>query len=297
MRHFLILFLVVTHTCFCNSQTINQKAIDEDGSEKLLGIINKEGLTKTPYNEWFSKNYDDYLVNDKVVKKLKDSLKQYEITVFLGTWCGDSKREVPRFYNILKTAKFPENQLKVVAVDRTEEAYKQSPTNEEKGLNIHRVPTFIFYKNGNEVNRIVESPLETLENDILKIVTDNKYTPNYMAANYLNYLLNTKTIDSLQTEEPILVPRLAEFVKGSRELNTYGYSLLRSNQIEKALYVFNLNTKIFPYKHTVFDSLGEANFVAKNYTEALKCYYKVLSLKPDEKNAIEMIEKIKLENK
>lgn len=297
MRHFLILFLVVTHTCFCNSQTINQKTIDEDGSEKLLGIINKEGLTKTPYNEWFSKNYDDYLVNDKVVKKLKDSLKQYEITVFLGTWCGDSKREVPRFYNILKTAKFPENQLKVVAVDRTEEAYKQSPTKEEKGLNIHRVPTLIFYKNGNEVNRIVESPLETLENDILKIVTDNKYTPNYMAANYLNYLLNTKTIDSLQTEEPILVPRLAEFVKGSRELNTYGYSLLRSNQIEKALYVFNLNTKIFPYKHTVFDSLGEANFVAKNYTEALKCYYKVLSLKPDEKNAVEMIEKIKLENK
>lgn len=293
MRHFSILFLVVAHTLFCNSQTLNKKAIDDDGSEKLLGIINKEGLSNTPYNEWFSTYYDDYLVNEKVVKKLKDSLKQYEITVFLGTWCGDSKREVPRFYNILRTAKFPESKLKVIAVDRTEEAYKQSPTGEEQGLNIHRVPTFIFYKNGNEVNRIVESPLETLENDILKIVTENKYTPNYMAANYLNYLLNTKTIDSLQIEEPLLVPRLAEFVKGSRELNTYGYSLLRSNKIEKALYVFDLNTKIFPYKHNVFDSLGEAYYVTKNYTAALKCYYKVLSLKPDEKNALEMIEKIK----
>lgn len=213
--------------------------------------------------------------------------------MFLGTWCGDSKREIPVFYKILEAAKFPENKLQVIAVDKTEEAYKQSPNHEEKGLNIHRVPTFIFYKNGLEVNRIVESPQETLERDILKIVTNNKYTSKYMAANYMHYLLNTKYIDSLKLDELILVSRLAEFVQGSRELNTFGYSLLRSNQIEKALYIFDLNTKIFPYKYNVYDSLGEAYFVAKNFKDALKNYFKVLSLNPDDKNAIEMIEKIK----
>ncbi|WP_104735325.1 thioredoxin family protein [Hanstruepera ponticola] len=293
MKRTILILTILFCTQIVFSQTINQTVTDEKGNQKLLGKIDKKGLQKVPFNEWFDPNYDQYLLNKKVVSKLKDSLNQYTIKVFLGTWCGDSKKEVPRFYSILTEAKFPEHKLEVVAVDRTPEAYKQAPNHEEKGLNIHRVPTFIFYKNGQEVNRIVEHPVETLERDMLTIVTNNKYTPNYMAANYLNYLLSEKSIDSLQSEEAVLVPRLAEFVKGSRELNTLGYVYLRAQEYDKALYVFDLNTQIFPYKYNVYDSLGEAFFETKNYDKALKNYYKVLSLKPDDDNALEMIEKIK----
>ncbi len=279
---------------FSFSQTTGPLTTDSNGKELLLGEIKKIDLTKNSFSSWFNKNYDDYLFNKSIIKTLKDSLNDYEIKAFLGTWCGDSKREVPRFYKVLEAAKFPEKQLQVIAVNRTEDAYKQSPNHEEKGLNIHRVPTFIFYKNGKEVNRIVESPVETLERDIYNIIINKKYNPNYVAANYMNYLLNSKSMDSLKLDETALVSRLAEFVKGSRELNTYGYSLLRSNELEKALYIFDLNTKIFPYKYNVYDSLGEAYLKLENYTEALKNYYKVLSLKPDDENATEMIEKIKL---
>ncbi|WP_298494241.1 thioredoxin family protein [uncultured Algibacter sp.] len=290
-RTILIIFLLSLHFSF--SQDLNHIELDKKGNEILLGEINKKGLTSNSFNTWFSKNYNDYLVHKAITKKLKDSLKDYKIKVFLGTWCGDSKKEVPRFYKVIEAAKFPENQLQVIAVNRTKDAYKQSPNHEEEGLNIHRVPTFIFYKKGKEVNRIVEHPKETLERDMLSIVTDNKYTSNYTAVNYMNYLLNSKSIDSLKQDEINLVPRLAEFVKGSRELNTYGYSLLRSSQTQKALYVFELNTKIFPYKHNVYDSLGEAYFETGNKNKALKNYYKVLSLKPDDENALEMIGKIK----
>ncbi len=295
MKRTVTFFVLLISLNFSFSQTLNSLSLDAKGKEVLLGEINKKGLTSNSFNTWFSKNYDDYLVNTKIVKQLKDSINQYEIKAFLGTWCGDSKKEIPRLYKILDKTKFPENQLQVIAVNRTEEAYKQSPNHEEKGLNIHRVPTFIFYKNGKEVNRIVEHPKETLERDILKIITDNKYTSNYSVINYMSRLLTKKPLDSLKLDETVLTSRLAEYVKGSRELNTFGYMLLRSNQIEKALYIFDLNTKIFPYKYNVYDSLGEAYFVTKNYTEALKSYYKVLSLKPDNKNAIKMIEKIKLE--
>lgn len=280
---------------FSFSQTASKLSFTDKGDELLLGEITKSDLTENSFKTWFNKNHSDYLVNKSIVKSLKDSLNQYEIKVFLGTWCGDSKREVPRFYKVLDAAKFSENQLQVIAVNRTDDAYKQSPNHEEKGLNIHRVPTFIFYKNGKEVNRIVERPKETLERDIFNIVNKGKYTSNYMAANYIDYLLNSKPIDSLKLDETVLISRLAEFVKGSRELNTYGYSLLRSNQLEKALYIFDINTKIFPYKYNVYDSLGEAYFETGNNNEALKNYYKVLSLKPDDKNAIEMIERIKKE--
>ena len=292
MKRTVILILSFFCFTFSFSQTINKEVIDNRGKAKLLGIINKEGLKKTSYNEWFSKNNDDYLVNKKVVKKFKDSLKNYKIKVFLGTWCGDSKREVPRFYKILEVANFPEKQLQVIAVDKTPETYKQSPTGEEKGLNIHRVPTFIFFKDGKEINRIVESPNETLERDMLTIVTENKYTSNYRVVSYLNNLIQNKGIDSLRSMEKELVPRLAEFTEGSRELNTFGYTLLRSNQIEKAIYIFDLNTKIYPYKYNVYDSLGEAYLVAKNYTKALKYYNKVLELKPEDENALKMIKEI-----
>lgn len=287
-----ITLIVLLILKFGFSQPLNHIEFDKKGDEILLAKIDKNGLSSHTFNSWFSKNYENYLVNKAITKKLKGALKPYHIKIFLGTWCGDSKLEVPRFYKIIEAANFPENQLEVIALNNTKEAYKQSPSHEEKGLNIHRVPTFIFYKNGKEINRIVEHPKETLERDILNIVTGNTYTPNYMVANYMDYVLNLKPLDSLKLNEANLVPKLAELVKGSRELNTYGYSLLRSKQIEKALYVFDLNTKIFPYKYNVYDSLGEAHFEAGDKNEALKNYYKVLSLKPNDENALEMIRKI-----
>ncbi len=286
------LLFCLSHTT--NSQTYNHLEVDEKGNEKLLGKINRKGLTTNSFNTWYSKNYDDYIVNKSLVKMVKDSLNNYQIKIFLGTWCGDSKREVPRFYKVMDAIKFPEDQIEVIALDRTTEAYKQSPNGEEKGLNIHRVPTFIFYKNGKEVNRIVEYPKETFERDIYNIIVEHKYTPNYDAANYLGGLLMQNDLNTLSNMETELVSRLSEFVKGSRELNTFGYVKLRAKKYDEAIYIFDLNTKLFPYKDNVYDSLGEAYFEAKNYTEALKSYYKVLSLKPNDENAKKMVADIEL---
>ena len=290
-RSFIFIILVLSSTLVC-SQAINKSVIDKKGTKKLLGKINKQGLEQAPFNDWFSKNYDSYLTNDKVVEKLKNSLKDYKITVFLGTWCGDSKREVPRFYNVLEAANFPKDQLKIIAVDNDVKTYKQSPGGEEKGLNIHRVPTFIFYKDGKEVNRIVEYPKETLEKDMLKITTGQKYSPSYVAANYLNTLFETKTLMELEDIENELVPRLSQALKGVTELNTYGFVLLRSNQLQKAIYVLGLNAKIFPYHYYPYTGLGKAYFESKDVENALKNYKKSLALNSENKKVISMIQEI-----
>ncbi|WP_034060219.1 thioredoxin family protein [Lacinutrix jangbogonensis] len=294
-----VIFTIITCLClsFSNGQTINKLVKYGDNKDMLLGEINKSGLQSLPFKAWFNKNYDDYIVNKDLVKTLKKDVKNYTIKAFLGTWCGDSKQEVPRFYNVLETANFPMNQLEVIALDRSDEAYKQSPNGEEKGLNIHKVPTFIFYKDGKEVNRIVEHPKETFERDILKIITTDKYRSNYYITSYLYNVIERSSIDSLKSVEASFIPKMAQYTKGSRELNSFGYVYLRSDQTEKAMYVLDLNAKLFPLDANVFDSLAEAYFVTENYKEALKNYHKVLVLKPDDKNALEMLEKIKLENK
>lgn len=275
-------------------QHINKTTKDSKGKLMLLGKTDKNAFKKRDFS-WFQNNYEAYITNDKIINKLKDSLKNYSIKAFYGTWCGDSKREVPKFYKVIDEIGFDKNRLEMIGVDRKAEAYKASPNGEEIGLNIHRVPTFIFYKNNIEVARIVEYPKQDFERDILTITSGKKYTPQYVVAEHLNKLMIDKTLDELKKNEKELIASLVEFTKGSRELNTFGYKLLRSKNISKAFFVFELNAKMYPYKYNVFDSLGEAYFLIKAYDKALKNYDKVLQLKPNDKNALEMIEKIKKE--
>ena len=110
---------------------------------------------------------------------IQKRLKEYKILAFMGTWCGDSKREVPHFYKILDAIDYPMDNLTMIAVDNTRDNYKKSPTGEEKGHDIIKVPTFILLKDGKEVNRIVESPKVTLEKDLKAIVMNSSYVPNY----------------------------------------------------------------------------------------------------------------------
>ena len=53
-----------------------------------------------------------------------------------------------------------ENQLVFIALDRD----KKTIEGFETVFNISRVPTFVFYKKGEEVGRIIEKPVLSLEN-------------------------------------------------------------------------------------------------------------------------------------
>lgn len=176
---FLFTFLLLATTTISVSQNINQEIKIEKQQPFLVGEINLDGLLSNSYKDWFQSNLESYQVDLTQIESIKEELTSYKILVFMGTWCGDSKREVPRFIKILKTVNFPMENLKIIAVDKRKTHYKKSPQGEEWGLNIRRVPTFIFYKNGREINRIIESPVTSLEEDIKVIVNKEEYTPNY----------------------------------------------------------------------------------------------------------------------
>src|SRR5690349_16777324 len=147
---------------------------------KLLGSITVADLEKNPYGEWYSKNYKEYTPNASIVEQLK-KLKpnQYKIKILLGTWCGDSKREVPRMTKLLSELSFSNQNLELIALNDSSAVYKQGPNHEEKGLEIYRVPTIIVLENNKEIGRINEYPAETLERDLLRIFSKSQYTPSY----------------------------------------------------------------------------------------------------------------------
>ena len=56
---------------------------------------------------------------------------------------------------------------------------KKTSDNLQEGYAIRRIPTFIFYKEGEELGRYVEFPRESMEKDILKIITKQPYRHSY----------------------------------------------------------------------------------------------------------------------
>jgi len=179
MKTIYLFACLVLCTSISLSQEINQEVLLENGREFLVGKINVNGLKTSPYNTWYTNSYNAYKVDEKTTSLFKSELQNHKILLFMGTWCGDSKREVPKFIKILQEANFPMENLKMVALDRRKGHYKKSPTGEEWGLQIKKVPTFIFLKDGKEVNRIVENPIHSLEKDILTITAGDSYISNY----------------------------------------------------------------------------------------------------------------------
>jgi len=287
------IIITLSLTLQINAQTLNQE-IDKDGETPyLLGKIDKSGLEGDNYISWFSTNFEDYEFDRATIEALKSELKDYQITLFMGTWCGDSKQEVPRFYKVLEACNFPIDQLTVIAVDRKSSMYKKSPNHEESGLNIHRVPTFIFYKDRKEVNRIVEHPIESFEKDMLNIVTNNDYKSNYQIVTKIHTILKEDGLNGLKKQTKKLVKAFDGKIDSMFELNTYGRILYFNNLKEEAITVFDLNTKLFPDQPRAYMSLANTLGTEGERYKAIKVLEKAISIFPENSDLLENLELVK----
>lgn len=165
----IFLYLSILLINCASEKALKSQKILKDGIEILYGEISIDQLY-FDFPDW-KNNFDSYQVNHSVLDSLnKLSLNLLEVDIFLGTWCGDSKREVPRFLKMMSETKLiPQDKIKLYAVDRKKKL--------ENGLaikrNIQRVATFIFKKDSREIGRIIEYPEKNLESDLVKILNNN----------------------------------------------------------------------------------------------------------------------------
>ena len=147
------------------------------GKPMLLGKITIEELQQEPFNEWYQMEFDGYEVDTELTNAISDP-GQYTYEVFLGTWCGDSRRELPRMEKIFSEMGIDMSNVLIVTLDRD----KISPNGEQEGKDIRYVPTLIVSKDNQEIGRIVESPSSetaTLESDLFEISLGIPPVPNY----------------------------------------------------------------------------------------------------------------------
>ena len=183
-RYFGILTVLLLFACGKEKQATTDAAKEEVQTEDvveevpiLVGITERAALESEPYGDlWFTENYELHPLDSETISAFKALLGEVDqVKLFMGTWCSDSQREVPAFFKIMDEAGFNEEKLQLITVTRD----KDTPEKLEEGLDITNVPTFIFYRENKEINRIVESPIETLEKDMLAILSGQAYKHTY----------------------------------------------------------------------------------------------------------------------
>ncbi len=107
-------------------------------------------------------------VDQEAVEWLREVPPGAAVTVYFGTWCSDSRREVSRLWAVLDSLGADETahglpfDVRYIGVDRD----KKQPVGLISTLDLLYVPTFVVRRGPTEIGRIIEEPLISLEVDL-----------------------------------------------------------------------------------------------------------------------------------
>ncbi|HEV8701233.1 MAG TPA: hypothetical protein VGV60_08180 [Candidatus Polarisedimenticolia bacterium] len=132
--------------------------------EVLLGRVH--AATLPSISESWEKEYDAYEPSAEDLRTLATLKGPAVLDVYFGSWCSDSRRELPRLMKILDRASPPGLRVRFFGLDRS----KKKPARLARRGAIERVPTLVLSAGGREIGRIVESPRSTLEHDLAQLV-------------------------------------------------------------------------------------------------------------------------------
>jgi thiol-disulfide isomerase/thioredoxin len=160
MRDLVIVILVavsitpgtVTAQAGPNKTQTYEVGVDTNGVKVLKGLVTRSDIEKDSSFKWFKQNYDLGQANAAAVNAFHEKASQFQMVIFFGTWCEDSRNLLPVFYRLADRSGYPLDNITLIGVDR-----EKTTLNElHKVFHIINVPTFIVMHNGREVDRVVE---------------------------------------------------------------------------------------------------------------------------------------------
>lgn len=141
--------------------------VESSGNKLVKGDITPEVLWSY-FPEW-QEEYRNYQPDTLAIQKMAAISDSCQIICVLGSWCSDSRVEVPAFLKAFDLAANPLLQLHLIAVDHSKKVNSHYFPNVE----VNAVPTFIISCNGREIGRMVEFPQKTFETDFVDLIHKN----------------------------------------------------------------------------------------------------------------------------
>jgi thiol-disulfide isomerase/thioredoxin len=181
--------LIGTHTMAQNESTVPTRFSDEPASDHVTktssdfdvmkdekngmivykGQITFENIKKEKSFNWFPTGVKQYKPDAAQTAYLQQHLGDYDMVIFMGTWCSDSHDVIPKLYKVLEQAYYKGKYL-MYGTDLA----KTTKTDAYKVYGITLVPTIILMKNGKEAGRITESVKTSVEGDLAEIIRKDK---------------------------------------------------------------------------------------------------------------------------
>jgi thiol-disulfide isomerase/thioredoxin len=132
-------------------------------NDYLSGPVTEQQIREVKIFDLYTERYKP---DPEIIAKLNTIQDSVLVDVFMGMWCHDSKREIPAFFKIMESIDNP-----LITANYTALEYRRrGPKDIIKENNIKRTPTFIIYKNGKEVGRIIEEVEVSMESDLYEII-------------------------------------------------------------------------------------------------------------------------------
>src|SRR5262245_44683495 len=72
----------------------------KNGSTVIKGEYTFEEMLKQPSFGWLARGANNYKPDTAKISYLKKYIKNYEIVVFMGTWCDDTWTILPKLYKV-----------------------------------------------------------------------------------------------------------------------------------------------------------------------------------------------------
>ena len=138
----------------------------EPPEPELVGVLTRAEI-EAAVPDWVGAQIEAAPDPEQAVAMASAGTPESRVTVYLGTWCSDSRRELARFWRAIDEAGGEVAfELAYVGIRRDKE--RRDPGLAEVGLLY--VPTFVVEEAGTEAGRIVETSPNGIEFDLAALL-------------------------------------------------------------------------------------------------------------------------------
>lgn len=140
---------------FCQllpAQSFFETSRASDGSKVLNGLISRSDIEDDSSFSWFQQNYKLGRADQSAVDAFKKHRNNFQMVIFVGSWCEDTHNLLPGFYRLTDLSDFPDSSISLIGVKED----KTTAHGLTEAFAIEEVPTFIVMYKGKEVGRVVE---------------------------------------------------------------------------------------------------------------------------------------------
>src|SRR5215218_526283 len=170
MKRILFCAIVLSSSAIVCAQSA-ETYVDNRGTKIIKGFMTKQELTTDTAFAWFAQNQQGYTPEQNALQAFKANKDSINIVAFAGTWCGDTKSLLPKFFALADAAGFSQDRIILLGVDRS----KKTIQHLAEAFGIINVPTFIVMKNGKELGRVVEyGKYGMFDKELGEIITSSK---------------------------------------------------------------------------------------------------------------------------